>query len=231
MAVVYIDYRLYASSDQTISGTWIKTERRSHWKGSACIQMYMFRTSQNSSPMFDRRLARSTSVSVDRHCITHTWAENRWGHLRNMIKCRWQDKMFNILLWTRKVLCGSFLCAIYKFSFIHSSPTPTPHPRTKINSDSMLSHVVACIDLDGLLLVSSPWGHPEWWTEAVYLWICVHFVLYFCLHRVGRFDFRKSLHRREKSLEITITTVTIYFIHPNGKFKLSFDRTTKNIFQ
>ena len=45
-------------------------------------------------------------------------------------KCRWQDKMFNILLWTRKVLCGSLLtrkvlcgsllCAIYKFSFVHS---------------------------------------------------------------------------------------------------------------
>ena len=26
-----------------------------------------------------------------------------------------------LALWTRKVLCGSFLCAIYKFSFIHSS--------------------------------------------------------------------------------------------------------------
>ena len=25
-----------------------------------------------------------------------------------------------LALWTRKVLCGSFLCAIYKFSFIHS---------------------------------------------------------------------------------------------------------------
>ena len=68
MAAVYIDYGLYASSDQIFSGTWswIKTERRSHWKGSACIQMYMLRTSQNSSPMFDRRSARSTGVSVDR---------------------------------------------------------------------------------------------------------------------------------------------------------------------
>ena len=26
----------------------------------------------------------------------------------------------SLALWTRKVLCGSFLCAIYKFSFIHS---------------------------------------------------------------------------------------------------------------
>ena len=25
-----------------------------------------------------------------------------------------------LVLWTRKVLCGSFLCIIYKFSFIHS---------------------------------------------------------------------------------------------------------------
>ena len=25
-----------------------------------------------------------------------------------------------LALWTRKVLCGRFLCAIYKFSFIHS---------------------------------------------------------------------------------------------------------------
>ena len=25
-----------------------------------------------------------------------------------------------LVRWTRKVLCGSFLCAIYKFSFIHS---------------------------------------------------------------------------------------------------------------
>ena len=25
-----------------------------------------------------------------------------------------------LALWTREVLCGSFLCAIYKFSFIHS---------------------------------------------------------------------------------------------------------------
>ena len=152
-------------------------------------------------------------------------------------KCRWQDKMFNILLWTRKVLCGSLLtrkvlcgsllCAIYKFSFIHSSP---PHPPTP-KKNQFGQHVVTCNALDGLLLVSSPWGHPEWWTEAVYLWICVHFVLYFCLHRVGRFDFRKGLHRRGKSLQITITTVTIHFIHPNGKLKLSFDRTTKNIFQ
>ena len=30
-------------------------------------------------------------------------------------------------------------------------------------------------------------------------------------------------------MEITITTITIYFIHPSGKLKLSFDRTTKNI--
>ncbi len=68
MAAVYIDYGLYASSDQKFSGTWswIKTEQRSHWKGSACSQMYMFRASQNSSPMFDRRSARSTGVSVDR---------------------------------------------------------------------------------------------------------------------------------------------------------------------
>ena len=28
-----------------------------------------------------------------------------------------------------------------------------------------------------------------------------------------------------------ITTITIYFINPSGKLKLSFDRTTKNISQ
>ena len=30
---------------------------------------------------------------------------------------------------------------------------------------------------------------------------------------------------------ITITTITIYFINPSGKLKLSFDRTTKNVSQ
>ena len=29
--------------------------------------------------------------------------------------------------------------------------------------------------------------------------------------------------------KVTITTITIYFIHPSAKLKLSFDRTTKNI--
>ena len=28
-----------------------------------------------------------------------------------------------------------------------------------------------------------------------------------------------------------LVTITIYFIHPSGKLKLSFDRTTKNISQ
>ena len=28
---------------------------------------------------------------------------------------------------------------------------------------------------------------------------------------------------------ITITKITIYFIHPSGELKLSFDRTTKDI--
>ena len=31
-----------------------------------------------------------------------------------------------LALWTRKVLCGSFLCAIYKFSFIHSFISSSP---------------------------------------------------------------------------------------------------------
>ena len=31
-------------------------------------------------------------------------------------------------------------------------------------------------------------------------------------------------------ITITISTITIYFIHPSGKLKLSFDRTMKNIF-
>ena len=30
---------------------------------------------------------------------------------------------------------------------------------------------------------------------------------------------------------VTIITITIYFIHPSGKLKLSFDRTMKNISQ
>ena len=30
-------------------------------------------------------------------------------------------------------------------------------------------------------------------------------------------------------ITITIITITIYFINPRGKLKLSFDRTTKNI--
>ena len=33
------------------------------------------------------------------------------------------------------------------------------------------------------------------------------------------------------STPLTIITITIYFIHPCGKLKLSFDRTTKNISQ
>ena len=35
------------------------------------------------------------------------------------------------------------------------------------------------------------------------------------------------------TIEREIYTIerTIYFIHPSGKLKLSFDRTTKNIFQ
>ena len=32
-----------------------------------------------------------------------------------------------LALWTRKVLCGSFVCAIYKFSFIHHSNTHQSH--------------------------------------------------------------------------------------------------------
>ena len=32
----------------------------------------------------------------------------------------WSRQWERWRLWTRKVLCGSFLCAIYKFSFIHS---------------------------------------------------------------------------------------------------------------
>ena len=33
------------------------------------------------------------------------------------------------------------------------------------------------------------------------------------------------------SISLTVTTMTIYFIHPSGKLKLSFDLTTKNISQ
>ena len=32
-------------------------------------------------------------------------------------------------------------------------------------------------------------------------------------------------------LFVCLTTITIYFIHPSGKLKLSSDRTTKNISQ
>ena len=34
-----------------------------------------------------------------------------------------------------------------------------------------------------------------------------------------------------RGVTVTITTITIYFINPSGKLKLSFDRTTKNISQ
>ena len=37
-----------------------------------------------------------------------------------------------LALWTRKVLCGSFLCAIYKFSFIH-------HIRVVFHQDGLSS--------------------------------------------------------------------------------------------
>ena len=35
------------------------------------------------------------------------------------------ERTHTLVLWTCKVLCGSFLCAIYKFSFIHSFITHT----------------------------------------------------------------------------------------------------------
>ena len=40
---------------------------------------------------------------------------------------------------------------------------------------------------------------------------------------------RVHLMACKRYLGVTITTVTIYFINPSGKLKLSFDRTTKNI--
>ena len=44
----------------------------------------------------------------------------------------------------------------------------------------------------------------------------------------------KSLEQKREcgvGVEITETTITVYFIHPSGKLKLSFDRETKNISQ
>ena len=35
----------------------------------------------------------------------------------------------------------------------------------------------------------------------------------------------------ETCVMVSVITVTIYFINPSGKLKLSFDRTTKNISQ
>ena len=42
---------------------------------------------------------------------------------------------------------------------------------------------------------------------------------------------KHSGQEREGMGEGGITITTIYFIHPSGKLKLPFDRTTKNIFQ
>ena len=54
----------------------------------------------------------------------------------------------HLALWTRKVLCGSFLCAIYKFSFIHSynrtgltgRKTPTYYFHTETSAISTQFH-------------------------------------------------------------------------------------------
>ena len=41
---------------------------------------------------------------------------------------------------------------------------------------------------------------------------------------------KRNQHKRELiTARRKITTITIYFINPRGKLKLSFDRTTKNI--
>ena len=58
---------------------------------------------------------------------SHTDLKARWLALGLKDRCQVQRLRHQhetwvglLALWTRKVLCGSFLCAIYKFSFIHS---------------------------------------------------------------------------------------------------------------
>ena len=68
---------------------------------------------------------------------------------------------------------------------------------------------------------------------------CCHLVEQAHVQRVlgkgSRKEFRNGLSLqvqmmwRYTHLCMEVTTITIYFIHPSGKLKLSFDRTTKNI--
>ena len=55
----------------------------------------------------------------------------------------------------------------------------------------------------------TPTPHPHWDWESVRLLHCLIVVI--CLRVL-----------------LKATTITIDFIHPSGKLKLSFDRTTKN---
>ena len=54
-----------------------------------------------------------------------------------------------LALWTRKVLCGSFLCAIYKFSFIHRNVPCSWGPESGERGTGVLSEMSICMGVGG----------------------------------------------------------------------------------
>ena len=162
--------------------------------------------------------------------------------------------------WTCKVFRGRFLCAIYKFSFIHShTATPealcytTPGQKTKQRTKLPLAQwpgtALRCWGLSRWWTWvspqrSRPWTRPAG-TPALQppAWPSAQRLLSSCW--AGPCPAGSGQREQEGVQEwslitgadvwrythlcMEVTTITIYFIHPSGKLKLSFDRTTKNI--
>ena len=87
-------------------------------------------------------------------------------------------------LWTRKVLCGSFLCAIHKFSFIHSTPSLRP-----------------CLFRKPFPSYFSPWYNHTGWLGVKYQ--LTYLPSYFCYFR--------NLSRRISFISETFPVVFVYF--------------------
>ena len=63
--------------------------------------------------------------------------------------------------------------------------------------------------------------------------VCVRACVRVCVHACVRVCVQPNGYTVTMLIKLllTITTVTIYFIHPSGKLKLSSDHTMKNISQ
>ena len=128
-----------------------------------------------------------------------------------------------------------FLCAIYKCSFLPSFLPSFNHP------SPWFLLLFVCFSCNNVVVFSGlgrrsprlPSREGIHFFKRSVLLSLFHGLVRGMIPFITACLFRAELNSSERARERACVrvTITIYFIHPRGKLKLSFDRTTKNISQ